>query len=72
MRVSPVGWFYDSIERTREVARWTAEITHDHPEGIKGAESEAAAIFLARHGASKDEIRDYIQREFIDKTYWLE
>ena len=64
MRVSPAGWLYDTIERTREVARWTAEITHDHPEGIKGAESEAAAIFLARHGASKDEIRDYIQREF--------
>ena len=64
MRVSPVGWLYDSLERTREVARWTAEVTHNHPEGIKGAESTAAAIFMARNGASKDEIKDYIVREF--------
>lgn len=64
MRVSPAGWLYDSIERTLEVARWTAEVTHNHPEGVKGAESTAAAIFLARHGASKDEIRDYLTSEF--------
>ena len=64
MRVSPAGWLYDTIERTREVARWTAEVSHNHPEGIKGAESTAAAIFMARHGASKDEIRDYIATEF--------
>ena len=44
MRVSAAGWLYDSMERTREVARWTAEVTHNHPEGIKGAESVAAAI----------------------------
>lgn len=43
MRVSSVGWLYDSIERTREVARVTAEVTHNHPEGIKGAEATAAA-----------------------------
>jgi len=64
MRVSSVGWLYDTIERTREVARWTAEVTHNHPEGIKGAESTAAAIFMARHGASKDEIKAYIETEF--------
>lgn len=64
MRVSPAGWFYDTIERTREVARWTAEVTHNHPEGIKGAESTAAAIFLARNGASKEEIKRYIEDEF--------
>ena len=64
MRVSPAGWLYDTIERTREVARWTAEVTHNHPEGVKGAESVAAAIFMARTGATKDEIRDYIVREF--------
>lgn len=64
MRVSPAGWLYDSMERTREVARWTAEITHNHPEGIKGAESTAAAIFLARNGASQKEISDYIEDEF--------
>ncbi len=64
MRVSSVGWFYDSLERTREVARWTAEVTHNHPEGIKGAESVAAAIFMARNGSSKDEIRRYVTEQF--------
>lgn len=64
MRVSPVGWLYDSMERTREVARWTAEITHNHPEGIKGAESAAAAIFMARHHAAFEEISNYIEDEF--------
>mgnify|MGYP000848037263 FL=1 len=64
MRVSPVGWLYDSIERTREVARWTAEVTHNHPEGIKGAESVASAIYLARTGESKETIQKYIEEEF--------
>lgn len=64
MRVSPVGWLYDSIERTREVARATADVTHNHPEGIKGAEATASAIYLARKGCSKDEIRQYIVDEF--------
>jgi len=64
MRVSPAGWLYNSLERTREVARWTAEVTHNHPEGVKGAESVAAAIYLARTGASKDQIRQYIETEF--------
>ena len=64
MRVSPAGWLYDSLERTREVARWTAEVTHDHPEGVKGAESVAAVIFLARTDHKKDEIREYVIREF--------
>ena len=64
MRVSSVGWLYDTMERTREVARWTAEVTHNHPEGIKGAEATAAAIFLARNGKSKKEIKEYIEKEF--------
>ena len=64
MRVSSVGWLYDSLESTREVARWTAEVTHNHPEGIKGAESVAAAIFLARNGHDKAYIRKYIEDEF--------
>lgn len=64
MRVSPVGWYYDTMEKTREVARWTAEVTHNHPEGVKGAEAVAAAIFMARHVASVREIRDYIETEF--------
>ena len=64
MRVSPAGWLYDSLERTREVARATAEVSHNHPEGIKGAESVAAAIYMARTGSSKKEIKEYVEREF--------
>lgn len=64
MRVSSAGWLYDTLEETRHAARLTAEVTHNHPEGIKGAEATAAAIYMARTGRSKDEIRDYIVREF--------
>ena len=64
MRVSAAGWLYDSIEETRRIARLTAEVTHNHPEGIKGAEATASAIFLARTGAGKDEIKDYLISEF--------
>lgn len=64
MRVSSAGWLYDTLEKTRQVARWTAEVTHNHPEGIKGADSVASAIFMARIGKSKDEIREFISKEF--------
>ena len=64
MRVSSAGWLYDTLEETRHAARLTAEVTHNHPEGIKGAEATASAIYLARTGKTKDEIRDYIVREF--------
>ncbi len=64
MRVSSVGWLYDSIEETRLRARWSAEVSHNHPEGIKGAEATASAIFLARIGWEKDEIGAYIAEEF--------
>ena len=64
MRVSAAGWLYDTMEETRHIARLTAEVSHNHPEGIKGAEAVAAAIYLARTGSGKEEIRDYIVREF--------
>lgn len=64
MRVSAVGWLYDSIERTRTVAKAVTQITHNHPEGIKGAQATASAIYLARNGASKQEIKEYIEKEF--------
>ncbi len=64
MRVSAAGWLYGTLELTRRMARLTAEVTHDHPEGIKGAEAAACAIFLARTGGSKEEIKEYICREF--------
>ena len=64
MRVSAAGWLFDSLEETRHVAKLTAEVTHNHPEGIKGAEATAAAIFLARKGSTKEEIKAYIESEF--------
>lgn len=64
MRVSAAGWLYDSIERTREVARATANVSHNHPEGLKGAECTAAVMYLSRTGASKKEIADYVVKEF--------
>ena len=64
MRVSPVAWRYNSLRTVRRVARWTAEITHNHPEGIKGAEATASAIFLARTGKTKAEIKAYIGENF--------
>lgn len=64
MRVSAAGWMYDTLEKTRTVAGWTAEITHNHPEGIKGAVSVALAIFLARNGNTKEQIRQYLSEEF--------
>jgi len=64
MRVSPVGWFYNSIEDTLLEAKKSAEVTHNHPEGIKGAQATAAAIFLARTGKSKDDIKNFIIEKF--------
>ena len=64
MRVSSVAWLFNTLEDVRHAARLSAEVTHNHPEGIKGAEATASAIFLARTGHSKDEIRQYIEQEF--------
>ena len=64
MRASAAGWLYDTLDETRRMARLTAEVTHDHPEGIKGAESVASAIYMARNGRSKSDIKRYIVSEF--------
>ena len=64
MRVSAAGWLYDTIERTREVAKATAVVSHNHPEGIKGAEAAASVIFLSRTGKDKDYIKKYVEDEF--------
>lgn len=58
MRVSPVGWAFDTLEETLVAARRSAEVTHNHPEGIKGAQATAACVFLARTGKSKQEIKN--------------
>ena len=72
MRVSPVGWFFDTLEETERVAEISAAITHNHPEGIKGAQATAAAIWMARNGKSKEEIRNYIETRYgydLHKSY---
>ena len=55
---------FDSLEKTLEVAKETAIVTHNHPEGIKGAQATAAAIYLARTGKSKQDIKQYIETTF--------
>jgi len=64
MRVSPVGCWYKTMEETRKAAAASARVTHNHPEGIKGAEATAAAIFLARTGSEKADIKKYVEEQF--------
>ena len=64
MRVAAAGWMYRTLEDTLHAAKLTAEVTHDHPEGIKGAQAIAAAIFLARAGSTKEQILNYVANEF--------
>ena len=64
MRVSAVGFAFDTLEETMKVAKSCAEVTHNHPEGIKGAQATAAAIFMARTGCTKKEIRRFITDTF--------
>lgn len=72
MRVSPVAWAADTLAEAERLAKWSAEVTHDHPEGIKGAVAVAAAIFMARNGASKEEIREYIGSRYYDLGFTLD
>ena len=64
MRTSAVGWMFDTLEETERIAALQAGITHDHPEGIKGAQAVSAAIFMARNGMSKDAIKLYIENKY--------
>ncbi|MBR5198867.1 MAG: DUF1810 family protein [Bacteroidales bacterium] len=71
MRVASIGWLFDSLEETERIAELSASITHDHPEGLKGAMATAAAIFMARTGSTKSEIKEYIQSKYgydLDQT----
>ncbi|SEM02153.1 ADP-ribosylglycohydrolase [Butyrivibrio sp. ob235] len=71
MRISPVGWMYDSLEKTLHVAELVTAVTHDNKGAVDGAKAVSAAIFLARNGHSKQEIREYIERTFhyeLDKS----
>ena len=64
MRASSAGWLFDSFDETWRKAKLTAEVTHNHPEGIIGAECVATVIWLARHGKSKEEIRAFVTDTF--------
>lgn len=64
MRVSPVGYYAESLEQALELARVSAEVTHNHPEGVKGAQAIAACIYMARTGHGKNEIRDFVTSRF--------
>ncbi|MCE5205958.1 MAG: ADP-ribosylglycohydrolase family protein [Porphyromonadaceae bacterium] len=79
MRVCAVGWLFDSEQTVLDEARRSAECTHNHPEGIKGAQAAAIAVFFARKGKDKTYIKDYISNNFgylfnrstdeLNKTY---
>lgn len=64
MRVSPIGWAFESMEETLEVAKRSAEVSHDSEQGITAAQVVSAATFMARHHASKAEIKAYIVQNF--------
>lgn len=64
MRVSPVGFAFDRLEEVLDQAKRSAEVTHDHPEGIRGAQAVASAIHLARIGSTKEQIKGYVEAAF--------
>lgn len=64
MRVSPCGEYAQTLEQALRLAKESAEVSHNHPEGIKGAQATAAAIWMAKHGATKQEIREYVEANF--------
>lgn len=72
MRVSPVGWTAKSLDEAEELAKISAEVTHNHPYGIAGAQAVAAAIFLLRNGSSKEEVRDYIKSKYYDLDFTID
>lgn len=72
MRVSPCAYAADTLEEAEALARTVTEVTHNHPEGIKGAQAVIAAIFMALHGSSIAEIRDYINQNYYLMNFTLE
>lgn len=75
MRISPVGWVAESEEEVKELSKTVTEVSHNHPEGIKGAEAIAMAVYLARIGKGKDEIRERMCEYYPrvgDKNFTIE
>lgn len=69
MRVSPVGWLFDDLQKVSDEAAQTAQITHSHPEGIKGAVTIAACVFMLRSGATKADIKAYAEQQYTLPQY---
>ncbi|MCH3955517.1 MAG: N-6 DNA methylase [Eubacterium sp.] len=72
MRVSPVGFAARNLDEAKSMSRAVTEVTHNHPEGIKGAEATVVAINMALHGKNQLEIRDYIDREYYPMNFTLD
>lgn len=72
MRISPVGWFASNMEELKELSRKVTEVTHNHPEGIKGAEAVAACILLSRQGKSKDYILKYVHYNYYPMSFRID
>lgn len=72
MRVSPVAWVASTLEEAERLALWSAEVTHNHEEGIKGAQAVAACIFMARQGKSKEQIKRYVEENYYSLDFTLD
>ena len=72
MRVSGVAYAAQSLEQVKELSLMVTDVTHNHPEGIKGAEATAVAAFLAKDGRSKKEIREYLSRHYYALDFSLD
>ena len=72
MRTAECGWIAGSLDEALQLAKVCAEITHDHPEGIRGAQAITACIYLARQGKTKEEIRDYVNEHFYRLDFTLD
>jgi ADP-ribosylglycohydrolase len=64
MRVSPVGLFAKTMDEALALAALTASVSHNHPEGVKGAQAIATSVFLCKQGKSKQEIKEYVEKTF--------
>lgn len=69
MRVSYVADYFDKLEDVQEAAKQSAAVSHDHPEGIKGAVVTATCIWMAKHGRSKQDIYDYVLEQYPEDQY---
>ena len=72
MRVSPVAYVADSLDEAEKLAEVSAEVTHNHPEGIKGARAVAACVYMALHGSDKHSMKEYIEREYYNIEFKLD